>query len=263
MIAFAHIDKDGVPVRLGRGPGLPAGAVALPDGITPEAATTMVRDPASGDWTPRPALPVAQVVAKGFTLDSLPDRAEIVVSDLATGQEMRPAPVRRFTYPLPEQGDFQITVTAPRPWLASEVTVRRGEGSPILNGAALARTRAAALARVNEAIGQVRLRYITEIPGQQTIYTEKQAEARAYLREAPEPASLTDFPLLAAEVGVTAPTAWQLAQIWANKSALWRQVAGATERLRMQASAAIDAAPDEAAIEAAVTTALTTLQSGP
>jgi hypothetical protein len=119
----------------------------------------------------------------------------------------------------------------------------------------LAMVRADAISAINEAAAKARLRYITDLPGQQMIYLAKQDEATAYLAANHEPATLAAFPFLAAEVGITAPTAYELAQIWLNMAALWISVATQIERQRMveikliqsmtDAEAVITASPSE------------------
>ena len=59
------------------------------------------------------------------------------------------------------------------------------------------------------------------------------------------------YPLIAAEVGVTAPTARELAQVWVNVSVYWRSIAARIEGVRMRAIARIEAAPDADAAQAA------------
>ena len=102
--------------------------------------------------------------------------------------------------------------------------------------------KATAIARINAASGLARQQFITTCPGQDMIYIAKEREALAYL--AAPTADLTAYPLLAAEIGVTAPTAWELAQVWANVSVYWRGVAARIEGVRMRAIAAIEAAAD-------------------
>jgi len=87
----------------------------------------------------------------------------------------------------------------------------------------LAVAKAEVVARVNEAVTTARRLYLPELPGQEMIYMAKETEALRYL-SLPEP-DLSEYPLLAAEVGLTAPSAHELAQIWANMGALWRQAA--------------------------------------
>lgn len=119
--------------------------------------------------------------------------------------------------------------------------------------AILERARAEASADINIRIGDLRRRIYTDIPGQDAMYLEKRAEAVAYVAEARgrgEPPTLADYPLLANEVGLTAPTAWTLAQLWLNRSDQFKRVGAATERLRMQALIDISTAKDIEALEA-------------
>lgn len=116
----------------------------------------------------------------------------------------------------------------------------------------IAKARRQAVDRINSTAGRIRLRIYTDIPGQDALYLEKRAEAVAYVAEARakgDPADLAAYPLLANETGVTAPTAWHLAQLWLNRSDQFKRVGAATERARMQALIAVGTAPDEATIE--------------
>jgi hypothetical protein len=123
----------------------------------------------------------------------------------------------------------------------------------------LDRVKARAVARVNEIAATIRGQYITVIPGQEMIYLAKEAEAVRYLAETPEPTTLDGYPMLAAEVGITAPTAYELAQLWANMSALWRGIAAQIETARLGAIYQIETAPDAAAVDAIVAAAVAAL----
>ncbi len=263
MIAFGFVNSDGIVTGGGMKRSLPQGAIALPDGYSTLDLGRLIY--AGGVWQMRPQLPQAYESAAGFHLDGLPDATvTITIRDIGTGTEDSFSAIApELRHPLPQDCTVEISVSGPLPWLASSAVIIRGTGSPELAVVALARAKVAAIAQFNDYIGKIRLKYITDIPGQQTIYTQKQAEALAYLQAGPDPATLTDYPLLTAEIGVTAPTAWQLAQVWANKAVLWKQVAPFTERQRMEASAAIAAATNEAGVDAALQTALTTLFEGP
>lgn len=125
-------------------------------------------------------------------------------------------------------------------------------GAWVRDAAALAAdletAKAAAIARVNDWAGRERARHITIAPGQDMIYLAKEAEALRYLAD-PDPAP-ADYPLICAEVGITAPDAYQIAQVWAYMSAMWRQVAAQIETLRLGTIAQIEAAQTEAAVAA-------------
>ena len=109
-----------------------------------------------------------------------------------------------------------------------------------LAAATLAAAKSAARAEITARITAARSALITTLPGQQMIYLAKEAEARAFLTD-PAP-DLAAYPLLAAEIGITAPDALQLAQIWLNMGDLWRSTAAGLEALRLGAAAAVDAA---------------------
>lgn len=118
--------------------------------------------------------------------------------------------------------------------------------------AAVALTDAKARARADlaTAVATARAAYITTLPGQQMIYMAKEAEARAYVAD-PAP-DMTRYPLLSAEIGLTAPDAWQLAQIWLALSDLWRQAAARIEAWRLGATAQIEAAGTVEKVETVV-----------
>ena len=115
-----------------------------------------------------------------------------------------------------------------------------------------------AITRINDLAGDLRRTFITDLPGQEMLYLRKEAEAVSYVALNPEPSDLTDYPLMASEVGpgLTAPTAYQLAQIWLYMSAQWKVAAGQIETARLRAVYAVEAAASDAAIVAAYEGAL-------
>lgn len=125
----------------------------------------------------------------------------------------------------------------------------------------LATARLDAVTAINAAVGSKRQNFITEIPGQQMIYQAKEVEARAYAALDPEPEGLEDFPLIAAEIGITAPTAWELAQVWLNMGAMWRVTAATLEHIRLTAIAAVGNAGSAAEIEQVVATCFSALEA--
>jgi hypothetical protein len=110
--------------------------------------------------------------------------------------------------------------------------------------------RTASIDAINARAGAIRGLYITDVSGQQMIYLRKEEEARAWL-SATSP-DLASYPLIAAEVGLTAPTANELAQLWLNLSALWIAVAAALEGMRFAAIAEVTSAASAEACEEAV-----------
>lgn len=126
----------------------------------------------------------------------------------------------------------------------------------------LAEAKAQALTAINAAVAATRSTFITDLPGQEMIYLGKEAEARRWLA-APTP-DLADYPFLTAEVGISAPTAQDLATLWVTLGAQWRAVAALIEGLRLTATAAVAAAltPQEAEAAASVIPAQLALIGG-
>lgn len=106
-----------------------------------------------------------------------------------------------------------------------------------------------AVDRVNSEINDVRKQFITDISGQQMIYTSKEQEAIAFLAAVPEPTDLTEYPFLAGEIGSTGDTAAQVAQIYLNLSMQWRQVGSQLESIRIGTNVAIESAATKAEIQ--------------
>lgn len=116
--------------------------------------------------------------------------------------------------------------------------------------AALEAAKAEARVTLAAAVTAARATLITDLPGQSMIYLAKEAEAARWAAD-PAP-DLADYPLIAAEIGITAPDGASLAQIWLNLAALWRSAAADLEALRRTTRAAIDAATTVEEVEAAV-----------
>ena len=114
----------------------------------------------------------------------------------------------------------------------------------------LAALKSAAVATINDRCGAERAKYITTSKGQESVYALKKEEARAWLAD-PAPV-LALYPHMQAEVGLTAPTPAELAQIWMNVSAYWAGASARIEGARMRAFAMIAVAGDAAGIDAVV-----------
>src|ERR1051325_4892194 len=110
--------------------------------------------------------------------------------------------------------------------------------------------RAGAIQQVNAVSGQIRSRFVTVIPGQELLYLLKEREAVDWL--AAEAPAIADYPLVAAEIGITANDADQVAQVYVNMAAMLRLTAAQLETLRLGAVVAIEGAADGEAIEAAL-----------
>lgn len=119
--------------------------------------------------------------------------------------------------------------------------------------------KAAAGATVNAMVGAIRQRFITTTPGQEMIYLAKEAEARMLaLDEAPDPA---DYPMLAAEVGITAPTLAEVGQVVLNLAVLWRGIGAGLEQVRLATHTRISAATSVEAVNAVVASLHDTLST--
>lgn len=111
---------------------------------------------------------------------------------------------------------------------------------------------------INTAAGQARQRFITDLPGQEMIYKAKLDEAQRYV-SGPEPANLDGFPLIAAEVGITAQNAYQIAVIWLWMAEVWIRAAAQIEAIRLSGIAAVQSAQDIEGVRAAEETATSAL----
>jgi hypothetical protein len=108
-----------------------------------------------------------------------------------------------------------------------------------------------ATASINEAVGLARLRFITDIPGQEMIYSIKESQARAFLAASPMPTELIpDYRMIASEVSARGISAYEAAQLIINLSAMWQLVGGALEDVRLAAIVAMAAAATPAEITA-------------
>ncbi|WP_411838565.1 hypothetical protein [Paracoccus sp. ME4] len=115
--------------------------------------------------------------------------------------------------------------------------------------AELVGARLAAIAAINAAAGQIRRLYVTDIPGQEALYLMKEAEARAWVASAdPDP---MQFPLISAEVGITATTADEVAQVYLNLAGIYTAAAAQLETVRLGHIALAEVAPTVEAAEAA------------
>jgi hypothetical protein len=108
------------------------------------------------------------------------------------------------------------------------------------NSAYLADQKSNLKAVVDQQAERERLKYITAGAGQAMTYAQKAEEARLCLDAAgPDP---EDYPLLAAEIGITASTLVGVAQVVATANAQWLQIGAAIEAARLSAKKAISEA---------------------
>lgn len=112
---------------------------------------------------------------------------------------------------------------------------------------------------IDAAADRTRARFAT--PGKHAIYADKRNEAIAYLvaAAAGDPIDMAQYPYLAAETGVTAPTTEALADLWIAMNAQWQMVAAALEQITIAAKAQVRAAASGAAIDAIVSATVAAL----
>lgn len=105
---------------------------------------------------------------------------------------------------------------------------------------------------INRLSGVIRESFVTDIPAQQMLYMSKETEAASYLT-ALDPV-LDDYPLIAAEVGITAQNAYEVAQVYINKAHILRLTAASLEKIRLGAIKQIEDAQSLDDINTAVET---------
>lgn len=122
----------------------------------------------------------------------------------------------------------------------------------------LAALKAELCAKVDDAAEAERLRYITPGVGMVLTYQEKFAQAVAVEQMGETAANamteqerLLDFPILAASVGIEAPTLWQCATLVRERYTLFAALANGIERTRLAGKAAIRSADTVESVRAA------------
>ena len=99
---------------------------------------------------------------------------------------------------------------------------------------------------IDRGAGYVRGSYASMGFGQEMTYLAKETEANTCLADtSPSP---EHYPMLSAEVGITASTLSEVATIIANKAAEWRSVSATIEAIRLSSKQAVDNASTEAEI---------------
>ncbi len=116
-------------------------------------------------------------------------------------------------------------------------------------GGSLTALRAVAKARIDQAAEAARLRFVTPGAAQALVYEAKRREAEAMANDvAPRAAA---YPLLAAEVGITAPDLAAVGAAVRAIAAQWMAAAAAIEAVRLAAKRAVDLAQTPAEVRAA------------
>jgi hypothetical protein len=117
---------------------------------------------------------------------------------------------------------------------------------------------------IEAAAARTRARYAT--PGKHTVYDRKVQEATRYLalvETGDTPTNLNKFPYMKREVGPgkTAPTALELANLWAAKNTLWEEISATIEGISVDAKAQARAAGRKEDIDAVTAAAVTALDA--
>ena len=136
-------------------------------------------------------------------------------------------------------------------WLEA-LTALEYAPTPQSGGVDIEIVRASALNTVSQVLTDARKRFITDLPGQDMIYLRKEQEAKAFLLANPTPSDLTPYPFIANEVGVTAPTAYGVAQVFSGLAAAWLYVGSELEGIRILYKNTIIVAADEPSITKAL-----------
>lgn len=97
----------------------------------------------------------------------------------------------------------------------------------------LTRLKLEARDRINKQTAILRSQFKTEVEGQDSVYLQKQDEARRYLSYETPPEDLTDFPFLRNEVGITRSSMRALAELWLEKARETAHHLASLEGLRM------------------------------
>lgn len=105
---------------------------------------------------------------------------------------------------------------------------------------------------IDAAAGEARLRYITDVPGQQAVYLVKREQAAAYLAAHALDAQASVPPYIAAEATALGITPAVLAAEVVAIATLWQDtLSPAIEAARIGGKSAVSASEDLAGVEAA------------
>jgi hypothetical protein len=157
--------------------------------------------------------------------------------------------------------DGSMQHAGPLPWpegdgyLANEAVYRAAfEARHAPAEPSLADRKAAAASQVDDEAERRRLAYLTPGAGQALVYQEKRREAEAALAAfsvpGGQPVDPAQFPLLAAEIGITAVDLQGVAQAVMSTALAWTQVAAAIESTRLKAKRDIAETNSTAEIDA-------------
>lgn len=183
-------------------------------------------------------------VVRGPQIEELSDMIgpdEAVLPGEIDGAEVYIVDGQPVSYP-PKPGHWAVFDYATGEW-----TDPRTEADLV---AQLQNSKIRAIRAVNAGAAGVRTKFVTVIPGQEMLYLRKEAEALMWVAD-PDP-DLVNYPLIAAEIGITGEDGDQIAQVWLNMAAIWVDVAARLEATRLAAIGRISAAQAEGEVEAAL-----------
>lgn len=107
-----------------------------------------------------------------------------------------------------------------------------------------------AIKHINDVSSKVRSKYVTQIQGQEVVYTLKRDEAVRYIADTSP--DISRYPLIAAEIGITAATAYEVAQVYLKMSHQFVSSLAMLEHVRLTAIVAIESATTREEIENAI-----------
>lgn len=116
--------------------------------------------------------------------------------------------------------------------------------------------------RIDEKADEVRARFAT--PGKHVIYDKKLQEARRYVEAINSnnpPTNLKKFPYLRKEVGVTAPTPLELANLWITMNDSWDEISPLIEEISLRGKYAVKSAKSQDEIDEILLNTLDQLDS--
>jgi len=141
-----------------------------------------------------------------------------------------------------------VAVGANNPPSVGDIGSQKSDGSwtfaPPKTEVSLDELKSVLKAGIDSAAEAERLKYITPGAGQALTYLQKADEAKRLLSLSEEPKA-TDFPLLAAEVGITADTLKGVASSISTANDNWQRIGAAIESIRLGAKKSVDSARSE------------------
>lgn len=132
----------------------------------------------------------------------------------------------------------------------------------LINLPTLQTIRTAALAAIDKKAGEVRLRYITSVPGQAETYMMKATEAKELISKSFSGYTDAQYPMIAAEMAATGNQDVQaICTEIVTTELMWKHMAAVIERERRQGKIGVSAAVDSEGIKVELEAALLSLNS--